>query len=547
MTERDAAATAGHGEAVLVVDDERLMRDLCSETLTGAGFAVRTAKDAPEALTRLTEEPAAVLLLDVMLPSMSGLEALRVVGERFPLMPVVMITAFASQQSTIQALKAGAYDYLSKPFHQEDLIRAVARAAERHHLLQENARLVADLQAKVAELSTLYRLSENFARELELRVKERTEALRRNQRLVESIITNMASGLLVTDTAGHITMINRQGEQTLRCDRQQILGQPLPDLFPGAEMMLEVPMEPVQQEIPLGLPDGTRVPLGFSSSFLVDDEGRREGVIVVFRDLSEIKALQQEVLRHDRLAAIGQVAAGVAHEIRNPLFGITSVAQILANEVDFTPAHRELVTAMLSEGRRLNALVNDLLLYGRPSSLHRRPVDLGQIWDEILGLQREELQAKGLTLRREVPPGFPAVPVDADKMKQVFLNLLKNAQEATTAGGTITVALRLRPVQAGRRRGAGGRAGFAEVALSDTGIGIPAADRERIFDLFFTTKPGGSGLGLPICRRIVEDHGGRILVDSKEGEASTFTVLLPLEPSGNRESPQNPSCDSNEL
>jgi signal transduction histidine kinase len=122
----------------------------------------------------------------------------------------------------------------------------------------------------------------------------------------------------------------------------------------------------------------------------------------------------------------------------------------------------------------------------------------------------------------------------------VFLNLLKNAVEATPAGGTITVALRLRPAQVPRRRGGPRRSGFAEVALSDTGSGIPAADRERIFDLFYTTKPRGSGLGLAICRRIVEEHGGRILVDSKEEEGSTFTVLLPLQVSGNRESPQNP-------
>ncbi|MBI3002130.1 MAG: response regulator [candidate division NC10 bacterium] len=539
MTEQVPAAAA-RGEAVLVVDDERLMRDLCAEILSGAGFAVRTARDAREGLARLAEEPVAVLRLDVMLPNMGGLEALRVVADRFPLMPVVMITAYTSQQSAIEALKAGAYDYLPKPFQREDLIRAVSRAAERHHLLKENARLVADLQAKVSELSTLYALSENFARELEHRVKERTEALRRNQRLVESIIANMASGLLVTDTVGHITLINRQGEQTLRRDRQEILGQHLSDLFPGAEAMLEVPAEPVQQEITLPTTDGGQIPLGFSSSFLLDDEERREGVIVVFRDLSEIKALQEEILRKDRLAAIGRVAAGVAHEIRNPLFGITSVAQILNNEVEYGPAHRELVTAMLSESRRLNALVNDLLLYGRPSSLERRPVELGQVWEEILGLQREELQARGVTFRREIPPDFPAVPVDPDKMKQVFLNLLKNAVEATPPGGAVTVALRLRPAQVGRRRGGPGRSRFAEIALSDTGCGIPAADRERIFDLFHTTKPRGSGLGLAICRRLVEDHGGRILVDSKEGEGSTFTVLLPLEAGAPRETAPRP-------
>jgi two-component system sensor histidine kinase HydH len=248
-------------------------------------------------------------------------------------------------------------------------------------------------------------------------------------------------------------------------------------------------------------------------------------VIVVFRDLSEIKQLQAELRRKDRLAAIGQLVAGVAHEIRNPLFGITSVAQILKREVELAPPHHELVEAMLFETQRLNALVSDLLLFGRESRLDRRPTNFHQLLDACCNLYAGEIRERSLELRRVYDPHLPVLWADGDKLKQVVLNLLKNAIEATPPGGTVTVGTEGPPKE---RKG---EADWVKLSIRDTGCGIPPENRDRIFDLFFTTKPRGTGLGLPICRRIVEDHGGKIAVEGQPGEGTTFTIQLPLAPS----------------
>lgn len=498
-------------DAVLVIDDERLVRDLCVEALSSAGFRVLAAKDAQEGLRLIKEEPIGVILLDVMMPLMSGIEALRLLGEAAPEAPVIMITAYSTQSRVIDSLRSGAYDFLPKPFETQDLLHSVRRAMERHQLLQENRELMQRLEEKV---------------------KEQTVELAKGKQLMENVLANMASGLLVVDLEGGITMVNRPGAETLHLSQEGLLGRKLLGLFPDAGELLKV--QDGQRELNLRLKDGSSITLGFTNSYLLDPGGRQEGVIVLFRDLSEIKRLQEEVRRKDRLATIGEVAAGVAHEIRNPLFGISSVAQILVREVAFDRAHRELVSAMLSEIKRLNALVEDLLFYGRPSKLHLHQEDLNQIWEEILGLSANRLAEGGLHVRKELDPNLPPILLDGHKIRQVFLNLLKNAMEATPPGGTITIRTKVRSKELGVR----GREEtshpslltlpLVEISIEDTGLGIASENLERIFDLFFTTKASGSGLGLPICRRIIEDHGGSILVKSEKGKGSCFTILLPL-------------------
>ncbi len=508
-------------DVILIIDDEKLIRELSSGILVGEGYRVLTSADSSEGLRLMKDNSVGVVLLDIMMPEISGLDTLKILNDTAPDVPVIMITAHSSQASVIDALKHGAYDFLPKPFKAADLLHAVSRAMERHRLARENRALIGDLQEKVTELTELKSVAEDFARQLEERVKEQTMELLRSKQLTENIISNMASGLLVVNLIGQVTMINRQGEEFLRIPRERLLGQRFLDLFPGAQELLAVRPEIFTRELALQLPDGSVIPLGFGNSYLLDPRGVREGIIVVFRDLREIKKLQEEIRRKDRLATIGEVAAGVAHEIRNPLFGISSVAQILSREVTFSPTHGELVNAMLAEIRRLNVLVEDLLLYGRPSQLTRRPEDLHQIWDEILGLHRDQTEERTVTITRQFDPHLPLVPVDGNKIRQVFLNLLKNALEATPPGGAIT--LRTRRVETGHKISP-----CVEVSVADTGTGIPAEQVEKIFDLFFTTKSSGSGLGLPLSRRIVEDHGGTLTVASALGKGSLFTLHLPL-------------------
>lgn len=514
-------------DTVLVIDDERLTRQVCSDILASAGFRVLAAADAQEGLRLAREESIGVILLDVMMPRMSGIDALKRLGEVAPNVPVIMITAYATQSRIIDSLRYGAYDFLPKPFEPSDLLHSVKRAMDRHQLLQENRKLVEELNEKVRELTTLKELAESLARHLEDKVKEQTFELSKSKQLLENILASMASGLLVVNLDGNIAMLNRHGAEVLHCSQERLLGKKFLDLFPDTHELLTVRPDQLSRELELRLPDGVSIPLGFTNSYLLDPQGEREGVIILFRDLSEIRRLREEIRRKDRLAAIGEMVAGVAHEIRNPLFGISSVAQILSREVDFDQAHRDLVSAMLSEIKRLNALVEDLLFYGRPLELKLHPEDLNQIWEEILSLSKDQLVEGGVILQKELDPELPLILLDGHKIRQVFLNLLKNAMEATPPGGVITVRTRLQRLGTGNR-GLKKSSEFVEVSLQDTGFGIAPENLGKLFNPFFTTKASGSGLGLPICLKIVEDHGGTIRVQSERGKGSCFTVLLPL-------------------
>jgi two-component system nitrogen regulation sensor histidine kinase GlnL len=504
-------------DTVLVVDDERFVRELCVEIIAGEGYRVLAAPEADEALRLAREEPVGAILLDLMLPRTSGFEVLQILGREQPDIPVVIMTAHSSQSRVIDLLKLGAYDFLLKPFEPGDLIHATRRALERHHLLTENRRLVQELQD---------------------RVQAQTLEINRSQQLLENIISHMGSGLLVTDRDGEIWMINQHGQVTLGVTAKQVVGKRLLDLFPEAGPLLDVQADTILRELDLPSLDGRIVPLGFNNSRLLDGAGQPEGTIIIFRDLSDLRAIRAEARRKDRLAAIGEVAAGVAHEIRNPLFGISSVAQILMTEVKFGPVHQELLAAMQAEIKRLNALVEDLLNYGRPSKLQQAPQALDQIWDEILGLAKEELAEAKVQVIRDIGDKLSPALADGNKLRQVFLNLLKNAIQATPPGGRITIKLRRAAraaLPSGVQHGLELQTAAWEpsreylvTAVTDTGVGIPATDLDRVFDLFFTTKSTGSGLGLAICRRIVEDHGGAIGIESSEQVGTTVSVALPL-------------------
>jgi PAS domain S-box-containing protein len=355
------------------------------------------------------------------------------------------------------------------------------------------------------------RLKETHA-DLENRVKVRTAELNESLRLMRGILSSMPSGVLLLDREGRVRLINRQGARILGRVREGLAGRALADVVPEAAAFLEMRAS-AYEEVEVRTPDGASVPVGFTTSYYPGGGGEQEGVIVVFRDLTEIKALQAELLSKERFAAMGRVVAGVAHEIRNPLFGISAIGQIF--ERDLTDdAHRDLSRALVSETRRLNRLVEDLLIYGRPMKLNIGECDLRSLWEEVIGLHAEELRKRNIRVIGDYAARHPVVRLDADQIRQVFLNLLRNAMEATQDGGAITISLLFEDR-------------FIVFKVSDTGPGIPAEQAERAFDLFFTTKPKGTGLGLAICRKIVQDHGGDISLRSEEAKGTVVTVKLP--------------------
>jgi two-component system nitrogen regulation sensor histidine kinase GlnL len=269
--------------------------------------------------------------------------------------------------------------------------------------------------------------------------------------------------------------------------------------------------------------DGTRLAVSTMVSLVSDPGGKSRGIVLVLRDLSRVRDMEEQLRRSDRLAALGVLAAGVAHEVRNPLVGIRAAAQLMEGEPGFPPALREFTGIIVRQVDRLNRIVGELLTFAGQRPLQRKACNINQILEEALHLLDSEVQGGRVTVLRRYDPEVPAVAGDPDRLLQVFLNVVRNGIEAMTAGGELSVRSRFERVAPQ----CGGRAA-AVVEVSDRGPGIPPEARQHLFNPFFTTKDGGTGLGLPISVRIVEEHGGAIEVQSRAEGGTTFRVLLPL-------------------
>jgi PAS domain S-box-containing protein len=345
-------------------------------------------------------------------------------------------------------------------------------------------------------------------KEMEEELRSLLAALRAEKEFSEAIFQSTASGLMVLDAEARVLRINQAGSEILGLRPEELLGRRITELYPALEAMLDI--QPTGQEVEITLPRGQRRPVGFSTSPFIDAEGQERGLIVVFRDLTEIKRLQAELRKKQHFEAVGKVVSGVAHEVRNPLFAISSIAQVLEREVE-DAKHKGLLQVLLKEAYRIKNLIEELLLYSRPARLNIVPTELEFFLERLRQYIRLK---KDIALEVDVPPELK-VQADQDKLTQVFLNLLDNALEA----GATRVSIR-----AQRRKD------VVEIVLQDNGSGIQGDDLEKVFEPFFTTKKEGTGLGLSICRKLVEEHGGSLRLESGPGGGCAVLMRLPLAP-----------------
>ena len=232
--------------------------------------------------------------------------------------------------------------------------------------------------------------------------------------------------------------------------------------------------------------------------------------------------LQEKVHRSERLASLGRLAAGVAHEIRNPLSSIKGFAQYFVKRFSGHDEEQGYASVMVKEVDRLNRVITDLLDFAGPKEPRREPQSLETIAEQALKLLAPDLEARKVEVVKDYDPDLPTVSVDRDRISQVFINLLLNALESMEAGGEIRISLhRCGPPPA------------VEASVADTGAGIPESDREKVFEPFFSKKRKGTGLGLAIVHQIVESHRGDIRVESRPGKGTTFRIRLPLDGNGN--------------
>ncbi len=348
----------------------------------------------------------------------------------------------------------------------------------------------------------------------------------------QQILANLDDGVVTVDLEDNIGYFNEAAEVLTEVSSSMAHGQPVDQIFKREPWLIGLlrKTQPPRQECARGEGDfvtrwGRKAPISVTASPLQDREGQYLGSIILLRDDKHRKELEEDVKRPDRLALMGTLAAGLAHEIRNPLGGIKGAAQLLRRAADGDPSTREFTDIMIREVDRVNQLIEQLLNLSRPAELDLAPVNIHEILDDVLLLEAQTVGANQIEIKKRYDPSLPPIRADRAQLTQVFLNLVKNGLQAMAHSGTLTVITRLE--NEFRIRGqdrAAKRMIWVEIA--DQGAGISDADLPQIFSPFFTTKSGGTGLGLATCDRIIREHGGTIRVDSFEGKGSTFKVSL---------------------
>jgi two-component system sensor histidine kinase PilS (NtrC family) len=367
-------------------------------------------------------------------------------------------------------------------------------------------------------------------------LRERTRDLSRLSRLHQHTVESLMSGLLTTDRAGCITSFNPEAERITGRPAASALGRDVEAVLPGIRQ-LALATEPgsTQSRVRTAYTSerGERLHLGLGAYVLKDAGGAPSGHVVIFQDVTKVVEMERELRRSERLAAVGQLSANIAHEIRNPLAAISGSIQVLGKRTPALaddPEAGRLMEIVLRETDRLNALITDFLHYARPAPRRVSEISLGDVVDGILRMF-ESVRPEGVSVASRVEPGL-GLRADPEQLRQVLWNLVLNASQAMEKGGKLEIrAARAEgpPQEAlpGRRNEEQSQQDWVEIAVVDEGVGIPMDAMDRIFDPFFTTKRGGSGLGLATVHRIVEQHGGSIRVESTPGIGTSVRVRLP--------------------
>jgi nitrogen-specific signal transduction histidine kinase len=343
----------------------------------------------------------------------------------------------------------------------------------------------------------------------------------------ESILRHMESGLVVVNHDNLVTVVNEAAARMLAIHAPEIVGQPLDKLIacgvglPLLDTLLEKTVY-TNHEATFLIGSGQTLPVVLSTSILHGEDDQPGGAILAFNDLSQIKALEEEKRRIERLASIGAFMSGIAHEIKNPLVAIKTLAELLPEQYDDEEFRDTFTKVTLSEVDRIDALVRRLRSLSSGSTVPLRPLNILAPLEETLSLVSGELTRHHIKVVRDYQSPVPPIMGDHDQLKQVFVNLCLNSVEAMGEGGRlrVTVASQGKPVE---------QPSELILQIADTGPGIPAEHLAAIFDPFFTLKEQGTGLGLAICRGIIDYHRGSITAaNSSEDSGAVFTVKLPV-------------------
>jgi two-component system nitrogen regulation sensor histidine kinase GlnL len=352
----------------------------------------------------------------------------------------------------------------------------------------------------------------------------------------EALVSGLPDALVGVDADLRIILWNPAAEDLLGRSARRVTGRTLKDVFPPETSLVRHLTDTLatgesrsESSAVIEGPDGRPVHVSLVTAPLAGRSGAVTSAVAVVRDISRLRQLESEVRRGETLAAAGQMAVGLAHEIRNPLSAIRGAVQLMQRELGDEARWGDYTAVLLKEVTRVNSIIEMLLDLGRPVTLRAVPLNVHQLLERVALLLEEEATSLGVQFVRRYDPSLPPILADEDRIVQVFHNLVRNAIEAMPGGGRLTLVTRLSMNPLFTKVDLGqGQKSLAEIQIADEGQGIPEATRDKLFTPFFTTKDRGMGLGLALCHRIVEEHKGAIQITSEPGRGTAVSCFLPI-------------------
>jgi PAS domain S-box-containing protein len=352
----------------------------------------------------------------------------------------------------------------------------------------------------------------------------------------EALLAGLPDAVVGIDEELRIILWNPAAEELLGRSARRVLGRTLKEVFPPETSLVRHLADTLatgesrsESEATVETADGRAVQVSIVTAPLAGRQGPTEASVAVIRDITRLRQLEAEVRRGETLAAVGRMAVGLAHEIRNPLGAIRGAVQLMQRELGDEARWGEYTDVLLKEVARVNRIIEMLLDLGRPVTLRPVPLNVHQLLEHVALLSQEMATERHVQILRRYDPSLPPILADEDRMLQVFHNLVRNAVEAMPDGGRLTLVTRLsmNPLFAKVDLGHGQRT-MAEIQVVDEGHGIEPATHEKLFTPFFTTKNSGLGLGLALCHRILEEHRGTIQIAGAPGQGATVTCFVPI-------------------
>ena len=482
----------------LVVDDDRSILEVLAMRLESMGLSVEASSSPAEVPKILAEQVFDLALFDLRMVPLDGLALLQLARDRQPHLPVLIMTAHGSINGAVDAIRRGAFDYLTKPFVREELQGKVTRALAERRWAHDRELL--------SRVGTSLASGDTTEGVLQMVVHATLDATDTQWACVyleedRSLVLRACAGTAI----GSDAELLRAATKAMSTTEASVVKESAEHVVIAAPLLAERTVRGVLVAETMGAFVPTKEDLSVLGLFA-------SHAAIALRTSHEL-----ERARSGALAALGRVAAQVAHEINNPLGGLKVYAQLVGRRLASLQDQHGVDLVQKIDGAidRLAALVSDITAYGRPPELKREPTDPDEIVAECLALVQDRIEERNIRVVYDRADGLGLMSLDAREMRKAVMNSIVNALDAMTDRGTLTVRT---------LRGADG--GLA-IAVADTGDGMDEATRARAFDLFFTTKNGGTGLGMGIIRSAIERHGGRITIDSTPGQGTTLTMTVP--------------------